>query len=115
MRYAFFHHRRETHNAKLQKRHPRRTDNPGAAAAGVRFALRRKRLLGLCSDRADSGRLFVIDYRAWLPYLRGIPMETHAALVLCEPNGSPNVGDDLACANSQHEDQADFTNWWLNR
>jgi phosphoglycolate phosphatase-like HAD superfamily hydrolase len=55
---------------------------------------------------------FVDDF---LPYLRGIPDGIHAALVLREPNGSPNVGNDLACAHSRHADLADFTAWWLNR
>lgn len=35
---------------------------------------------------------FVDDF---LPYLRGIPAAIHTALVLREPNGSPDVGDDL--------------------
>jgi phosphoglycolate phosphatase-like HAD superfamily hydrolase len=55
---------------------------------------------------------FVDDF---LPYLRGIPAEIHAALVLREPNGSPNTGDDLASAHSRHADLASFTTWWLNR
>jgi hypothetical protein len=55
---------------------------------------------------------FVDDF---LPYLRGIPAEIHAALVLREPNGSPNVGDDLVLAHSQHAHLADFTEWWLSR
>ncbi|OWW21751.1 HAD family hydrolase [Noviherbaspirillum denitrificans] len=56
--------------------------------------------------------VFVDDF---LPYLRGIPVNIHAALVLREPNGSPNAGDDLAWAHSQHADLASFTTWWLNR
>lgn len=55
---------------------------------------------------------FVDDYA---PYLRGIPSSVHAALVMREPNGSPNVGDDLALAHSNHEDLAGFARWWLNR
>lgn len=55
---------------------------------------------------------FVDDF---LPYLRGIPAEIHTALVLREPNGSPNAGDDLVWAHSRHADLADFTTWWLNR
>lgn len=55
---------------------------------------------------------FVDDY---LPYLRGIPREVHAALVLREPNGSPNVGEELSHAHSKHADLASFANWWLSQ
>ena len=53
---------------------------------------------------------FVDDYIA---YLRGIPTEVHAALVLRAPNGSPNVGDELKLARSVHQDLADFADHWL--
>jgi phosphoglycolate phosphatase-like HAD superfamily hydrolase len=55
---------------------------------------------------------FVDDY---LPYLRGIPQSVHAALILREPNGSPNTGEDLAWAHSTHADLAGFAAWWLSR
>ncbi len=55
---------------------------------------------------------FVDDYA---PYLRGIPTSVHAALIMREPNGSPNVGEDLALAHSKHEDLSGFARWWLNR
>lgn len=55
---------------------------------------------------------FVDDY---LPYLRGLPAQIHAALILREPNGSPNIGLELDCAHSQHQDLADFATWWLAR
>lgn len=55
---------------------------------------------------------FVDDYA---PYLRDIPAGIHAALILREPNGSPNTGEDLALAHSKHEDLAEFARWWLNR
>ncbi|WP_292937071.1 HAD family hydrolase [Noviherbaspirillum sp.] len=55
---------------------------------------------------------FVDDY---LPYLRGIPADIHAALILRQPNGSPNVGEDLCCAHSQHINLAEFADWWLKR
>lgn len=55
---------------------------------------------------------FVDDY---LPYLRGLPAEIHVALVLREPNGSPNIGKDIVAAHSQHSDLADFAAWWLAR
>jgi len=53
---------------------------------------------------------FVDDF---LPYLRGIPRDIHAALVLREANGSPNSGDDVVWAHSQHADLAGFATWWL--
>lgn len=55
---------------------------------------------------------FVDDFA---PYLRGIPTSVHAALIMREPHGSPNVGDDLALAHSKHEDLAGFARWWINR
>ena len=53
---------------------------------------------------------FVDDF---LPYLRGIPNEIHAALVLRELNGSPNTGHELNLAHSQHANLADFASWWI--
>jgi len=53
---------------------------------------------------------FVDDY---LPYLRGLPQQLHTALVLRAPNGSPNVGADLALASSVHADLAEFADAWL--
>ncbi|MBC3879701.1 HAD family hydrolase [Undibacterium sp. FT79W] len=53
---------------------------------------------------------FVDDY---LPYLRGIPSHIHSALVLREPNGSPNIGEDQAVVHSRHADLAEFATWWL--
>jgi phosphoglycolate phosphatase-like HAD superfamily hydrolase len=55
---------------------------------------------------------FVDDY---LPYLRGLPRHLHTALVLRAPNGSPNVGADLALAKSVHDDLAGFAKHWLAR
>lgn len=52
---------------------------------------------------------FVDDY---LPYLRGIPTEIHSALIMREPNGSPNVGEELALAHSRHVNLSEFANWW---
>ena len=54
---------------------------------------------------------FVDDF---LPYLHGIPEDIHAALILREPNGSPNTGDDLHYAHSQHANLAEFASWWIN-
>lgn len=53
---------------------------------------------------------FVDDY---LPFLKGIPPQIHAALILREPNGSPNAGDDMVLAHSRHADLAGFAEWWL--
>lgn len=55
---------------------------------------------------------FVDDY---LPYLRGLPAQVHTALVLRAPNGSPNVGPDMALASSVHDDLAAFATHWLAR
>jgi phosphoglycolate phosphatase-like HAD superfamily hydrolase len=55
---------------------------------------------------------FVDDYA---PYLRGIPQDLHAALLLRDPNGSPNHGEALQLADSTHTDLAAFAHWWLNR
>jgi phosphoglycolate phosphatase-like HAD superfamily hydrolase len=55
---------------------------------------------------------FADDY---LPYLRGLPSEVHTALLLRAPNGSPNVGSDLALATSVHHDLAEFVEHWLSR
>lgn len=55
---------------------------------------------------------FVDDY---LPYLRGVPASVHTALVMGAPNGSPNMGDEMALAHSLHEDLVAFTDDWLAR
>jgi phosphoglycolate phosphatase-like HAD superfamily hydrolase len=55
---------------------------------------------------------FVDDY---VPYMRGVPGHVHTALVLRAPNGSPNVGADMALAKSVHHDLAAFTEHWLAR
>lgn len=69
------------------------------------------------SPKADALNLlrpvaFVDDF---LPYFRGIPNDIHAALVLREPNGSPNVGEELSIIHSQHNDLASFASWWLEK
>jgi hypothetical protein len=53
---------------------------------------------------------FVDDY---LPFLRGIPAEVHTALVLRAPNGTPNVGAEMALAKSVHDDLPAFVDAWL--
>jgi phosphoglycolate phosphatase-like HAD superfamily hydrolase len=55
---------------------------------------------------------FVDDYA---PYLKGIPQDLHAALILREPNGSPNVGEALELADSTHVNLAGFVAWWLSK
>ena len=55
---------------------------------------------------------FVDDY---VPYMRGLPDHVHTALVLRAPNGSPNVGADMALAKSVHHDLAGFADHWLAR
>ena len=72
---------------------------------------------GVRSPKADAIEglrpvAFVDDY---LPYLRGVPDEVHTALVLRAPNGSPNVGADMALAKSVHADLAEFVEHWLGR
>lgn len=55
---------------------------------------------------------FVDDYAV---YLQGIPDDLHAALILREPNGSPNTSELSARANSLHADLPDFVAYWLAR
>lgn len=54
--------------------------------------------------------VFVDDFA---PYLLGIPGHIHKALILREPNGSPNVGENLALADSYHADLMAFSDWWI--
>jgi len=53
---------------------------------------------------------FVDDY---LPYFRGLPTGIHGALVLRQPNGSPNAGVELGHVQSRHSDLDAFATWWL--
>lgn len=55
-------------------------------------------------------RAFVDDYA---PYLRGLDPGIHKALIHRNPNGSPNVGEDLTLADSSHEDLDGFARWWV--
>lgn len=54
---------------------------------------------------------FVDDYGA---YLLGIDAAVHKALILREPEGSPNVGEVLQLADSTHADLAAFATWWCD-
>ena len=69
------------------------------------------------SPKADAivalrPQAFVDDY---LPYMRGVPIEVHTALVLRAPNGSPNTGDEMVLAKSVHQDLTGFVEHWLKR
>jgi len=55
---------------------------------------------------------FVDDY---LPYLKGVHPDIHSALILREPHGSPNQGEDLSLASSQHMNLSEFAAWWVQR
>jgi phosphoglycolate phosphatase-like HAD superfamily hydrolase len=55
---------------------------------------------------------FVDDF---LPYFQGVPAQIHAALVLREPDGSPNHGPGLDAVHSSHSNLAQFADWWLAR
>ncbi|HEX7643781.1 MAG TPA: HAD family hydrolase [Burkholderiaceae bacterium] len=54
---------------------------------------------------------FVDDY---LPFLFGMPDTVHTALVLREPNGSPNQGPELQRAKSTHANLLEFAEWWTS-
>jgi hypothetical protein len=55
---------------------------------------------------------FVDDY---LPYLIGIDSSIHRALIMRAGNGSPNQGDAMRFADSQHSDLLAFARWWTDR
>ncbi|MFZ6711615.1 HAD family hydrolase [Undibacterium sp. TC9W] len=54
---------------------------------------------------------FVDDY---LPYFRGVPTSIHMALITREPNGTPNIGDELDNVSSSHSDLLEFAKWWVH-
>lgn len=54
---------------------------------------------------------FVDDF---LPYFRGVPGHVHTALILREPNGSPNRGEEMSLARSTHQNLAAFAQAWLS-
>lgn len=71
--------------------------------------------VGDVSPKAEALRqlmpiAFVDDY---LPYLRNISPSIHAALILREPNGSPNIEEKFTRADSRHSDLLKFADWWL--
>jgi len=55
---------------------------------------------------------FVDDY---LPYLRGVHRDIHSALIMRDHHGSPNQGEELSLAASQHIHLADFSAWWIRQ
>lgn len=55
---------------------------------------------------------FVDDYG---PYLVGVDAAVHRALILRDPQGSPNVGEYLQLADSTHADLSGFARWWISR
>jgi hypothetical protein len=52
---------------------------------------------------------FVDDFA---PYLAGVDPSIHRALVIRDPDGSPNCGDHLRLADSQHANLLEFSIWW---
>lgn len=55
---------------------------------------------------------FVDDF---LPYLVGVHPDIHNALIMRETDQSPNVGEQLRLASSQHANLEDFSKWWLTQ
>jgi phosphoglycolate phosphatase-like HAD superfamily hydrolase len=58
----------------------------------------------------ELGPVAFVDDHA--PYLRGVGDHVHRALILGAPEGSPNVGADLALAHSTHLDLLAFAKSW---
>jgi hypothetical protein len=52
---------------------------------------------------------FVDDFA---PYLLGVDPRIHRALVMRDPDGSPNRGEHLLLADSQHSNLLEFSIWW---
>jgi hypothetical protein len=55
---------------------------------------------------------FVDDY---LPYLKGVDASIHRALIVREPNGSPNRDYPVDLVSSEHHDLLDFAKWWVSK
>ncbi|MES2188488.1 MAG: HAD family hydrolase [Pseudomonadota bacterium] len=73
-------------------------------------------VMGKRSPKADilnqlKPAAFVDDY---FPYMLGVDRSIHRALVLREPNGSPNTGAEMESVSSKHIDLARFTAQWLS-
>lgn len=54
---------------------------------------------------------FVDDFA---PYLEGVDESIHKALILRDPEGSPNVGQALELANSTHANLQEFAEYWCS-
>lgn len=54
---------------------------------------------------------FVDDYG---PYLKGVASTIHRALILRDPDGSPNLADGVSHADSTHRNLLEFSRWWAN-
>jgi phosphoglycolate phosphatase-like HAD superfamily hydrolase len=52
---------------------------------------------------------FVDDFA---PYFKGIIGPVHKALIVRDPDGSPNDGSHIALANSTHGNLLEFCQWW---
>lgn len=63
------------------------------------------------ADALDSIKpvAFVDDYA---PYLAGVDRGIHLALIMRDPDGSPNAGELVQRPDSQHTDLLDFASWW---
>lgn len=48
----------------------------------------------------------------FLPYHRGMPGHVHKALIVRDPDRSPNVGPELSIVDSQHKDLLAFSRAW---
>jgi phosphoglycolate phosphatase-like HAD superfamily hydrolase len=73
--------------------------------------------VGSMSPKADILRdinaiAFVDDY---LPYFGGVSRSIHKALIMREPNGTPNKGVDIVLVDSLHDDLYSFSVMWQTR
>lgn len=62
--------------------------------------------------KALTGLLPTVFVDDFAPYLRGVPPSVHRALILREPNGSPNIGEVLTLADSTHTNLTEFAGAW---
>jgi len=62
--------------------------------------------------RALKPLAFVDDFG---PYFAGVGPDIHKALVVRDPNGSPNTQEVMTLVDSKHEDLHGFARWWLER
>lgn len=55
---------------------------------------------------------FVDDYA---PYMHGVDVSIHKALIVRDPFGSPNAGEALNLVNSTHADLHSFADFWCSQ